>query len=164
MEFRKMRRAKQELTKEQAEKILKEGQTAVLGVIGDNGYPYTVPLNYVYDGGKVYFHCAKEGHKIDAIRKNDKVSLTVIEHDQIVPEEFTDYFRSVILFGRARILESDSEIREAAKKLGLKYYNAPKAVEEEIDKFWKTLACVEIEIDHITGKEAIELVNMRKNK
>ncbi len=84
MEFRKMRRFKQELNEKETLEILTNGKTGILGVIGDYGYPYTVPVNYVYENGKIYFHCAKAGHKLDAIRQCDKISLCVIEKDDVI--------------------------------------------------------------------------------
>ena len=81
--FRKMRRHKQQLSQEETAEILKTGRTAVLGILGDDGYPYTVPINYVYADGKVYFHGARSGHKLDAIRRCAKVSLCVIEKDNV---------------------------------------------------------------------------------
>ena len=105
--FREMRRKKQELSKEECIEILQTAKTAVLGVVGDNSYPYTVPINFVYADDKIYFHGAKSGHKIDAINKCNKVSLCVVDKDDIVEEELTTYFKSVILFGKARILNTD---------------------------------------------------------
>ena len=75
----------------------------VLALLGDNDYPYAVPISYVYDDGKVYFHSAKSGHKIDAIQRTAKASFCVIDEDLVVPEEYTTYFRSVIAFGRIRL-------------------------------------------------------------
>ena len=162
MEFRKMRRFRQQLSDEETEKILQEGKTAVLGVIDGNGYPYTVPVNYVYADGKIFFHCARQGEKLDAMRADDRVSLCVIEKADIVPEELTTYFRSVIVRGRAKILESPEEIQHAAETLGMKYYPNLEAVQKEIDRERRILAVVEVTIDHMTGKEAIELTKMRK--
>ena len=119
--FREMRRKKQELPQEDVIRILQEGTSGVLAVSGDNDYPYAVPLSYVYDSGKIYFHCATSGHKLDGIRKNNKVSFCVISQDQVVPEEYTSYFRSVIAFGQIRILENDLEKRAAIKNLAEKY-------------------------------------------
>ena len=87
--------------------IFNDNTSGVLSVYGEDGYPYGVPLSYVYADGKLYFHSAKDGHKIDAVRNNNKVSFTVIAQDNIVAEEYTTYFQSVIAFGTARILEQD---------------------------------------------------------
>src|SRR5574344_2695673 len=85
--FREMRRKKQQLSIEQVEKILKQNTSGVLAVFGDDGYPYAVPLSYVYTNSKIYFHGAKEGHKLDSIKNNEKVSFCVIDKDEIVPEK-----------------------------------------------------------------------------
>ena len=162
--FRTMRRFKQQLSDEEAKRVLTEGQTLVLAVHGDNGYPYAVPLNYVYHDGKVYVHCAKAGHKLDAIRRDPKVSCTVIERDDVVPEKLATYYRSVIAFGHARILEDDEKKRHAAEVFGLHYYNVPEAVQKEIETTWNALVCIEITIDHLTGKEARDLAMQRERE
>ena len=77
------------LSQEETERILKEGTSGVLALAGDEGYPYAVPISYVYDGEKIYFHCAKQGHKLDAIARNPKASFCVVEKDQVVPEAYT---------------------------------------------------------------------------
>ena len=162
--FRTMRRFKQQLSDEEAKRVLTEGQTLVLALHGDDGYPYAVPLNYVYHDGKVYVHCAKAGHKLDAIRRDPKVSFTVIERDDVVPEKLATYYRSVIAFGHARILEDDEKKRHAAEVFGLHYYNVPEAVQKEIETTWNALVCIEITIDHLTGKEARDLAMQRERE
>ena len=104
--FRKMRRFKQQLSNDEALKILKNCKSGVLAVSGDDGYPYTIPLNFVYKDGKIYFHCAKNGHKLDAIKQNNKVSFCVIEKDEVDSEKLTTLFRSVVVFGKAEIMEN----------------------------------------------------------
>ena len=154
--FRETRRKKQELSKEECIDILQTAKTAVLGVVGD-----TVPINFLYANYKIYFHGAKNGHKIDAINKCNKVSLCVVDKDDVIEEELTTYFKSVILFGKARILNTDKEIFHAAKVFGLKYNNDVTTVEKEIKREWNALSCIEIKIEHMTGKEAIELTRKR---
>ena len=97
--FRGMRRKKQALSPEECAAVLAHGTAGVLALSGYDGYPYAVPLSYVFDGGRLYFHCAKAGHKLDAIRQNNRASFCVVGQDQIVPEEYTTYFKSVIIFG-----------------------------------------------------------------
>ena len=118
----------------------------------------TVQINFVYADDKIYFHGAKSGYKIN---KCNKVSLCVVDKDDVVEEELTTYFNSVILFGKARILNTDKEIFHAAKVFGLKYNNDVTAVEKEIKREWNALSCIEIDIEHMTGKEAIELTRKR---
>ncbi len=161
--FRQMRRKKQVLTKEECELVLERGTSGVLAVQGDGGYPYAVPLSYVYTGGKIVFHCAKQGHKLDAIAQNDKVSFCVIDLDDIQPERYTTYFRSVIAFGRARVLEEEAEKCAAIETLAAKYTpNDPEGRKQEIEREYRALCVVAIEIDHLSGKEAIELVKKKE--
>ena len=184
-EFRKMRRIRQELGREACLEIIERATSGVLSVIGDNGYPYGVPLGYVYvDGGhdadspncgapdeapadrpaKFFFHCAKKGHKLDAIRACDKVCFTIIDRDDVVADEFTTYYRSVVCFGRAKILETPEEIMPAISMLAERY--SPDEAEEkrngEINKQMPALDMIELDVEHMTGKEAIELVRKRE--
>lgn len=164
MEFRQMRRKRQQLTEKDCIAVLEKNSSGVLAVLGDGDYPYAVPLSYVYADGAIYFHCAKSGHKLDAIEKCAKVSFCVVDQDMVIPQEHTTYFRSVIAFGQARILEDDKEIRDAIERLAKKY--APDDTEENrnlfIEKEYSLLCMVKIKIDYMTGKEAIELVKDRK--
>lgn len=161
--FREMRRKRQGLSKEEISAVLHRGTSGVLALSGDDNYPYAVPISYVYDGEKIYFHCAKSGHKLDAIQKNAKASFCVIDQDQIVPDKYTSYFRSVIAFGQMRIIEDEQEKRTAIEKLAVKY--APESTsggrKHEIDREWTSLCMLEMHIDYITGKEAIELIKSK---
>lgn len=162
--FREMRRKKQALSEKDCAAVLNRGTSGVLALLGEEGYPYAVPLSYVYDGEKLYFHSAKSGHKLDAVRSNPKASFCVIDQDQIIPEEYTTYFRNVIAFGTVRIVEEEEEKRSAIEKLALKY--APEDTAENrrnaIDREWAPLCMLEMTVDHLSGKEAIELVRERK--
>ena len=192
MEFRKMRRAAQELDHEACLEMIQRATSGVLSVIGDGGYPYGVPLSFVYvdgkdgsgedtvvagdgsgedtvvagDGsiGKFYFHCAKTGHKIDALRACDKACFTIIDRDDVVADEFTTYFKSVIAFGHVRILETREEIMPAIRMLADRY--SPDESDEkksaEIDREFAGLAMLELTVEHMTGKEAVELMRKRK--
>lgn len=161
--FRKMRRFRQQLPETEVIEILEQGNTGILSVVGDDGYPYAVPVNYVYEDGKIYVHGAREGHKADAIKQCDKVSFCVIDKDEVIPEKLTTKYRSVIAFGRARFLETEDDIFHAAKILGLKYYDDEAFVEEEIKQEWNGLSCIEIRIEHMTGKEGLELLKLRNS-
>ncbi len=157
--FREMRRKKQELSKDEVERILIANTSGVLAVSGDNDYPYAVPVSYTYNDGTLYFHCAKDGHKIDGIKRNNKVSFCVIDQDKVIPKDLTTHYRSVIAFGRAKILFGDDERRSALETLGAKY--SP-GFEEETQKAikteWERVCLVEVEIEHVTGKAAIEII------
>lgn len=162
MSFREMRRKAQQLSEEECLCLLEAGRTAVLALHTDTGWPYAVPVNYVFHEGAIFFHGAKTGLKADALRNDERVSLCVIVQDELRSEELTTCFRSVIIFGRARILEQDDEIRDAAMALGLRFCPDGEKVEEEIRREWPALCCVKITIDHMSGKEAIELTRMRR--
>ena len=158
-----MRRKRQLLSEKESIDVLARGTAGVLALLGDDDYPYAVPISYIYDNSKIYFHGAKAGHKIDAIKKCGKASCCVIDQDNIIPEEYTTYFRSVIAFGKVRILDDEKEIREAIEKLAIKYYpnDSEANREKSINKEWKPLCMMEFSIEYLTGKEAIEIV---KNK
>lgn len=160
--FREMRRKKQCISIEECVTVLKRGTSGVLAVSGDNDYPYAVPLSYVYHDSKIFFHCAIEGHKLDAITRHEKASFCVIDQDNIVPQEYTTYFRSVIVFGKARVLEEEKEKRTAIEILAAKYSpNNESGRLQEINTAFKRLCLIELSIEHMTGKEAKELVNAK---
>lgn len=159
--FRKMRRFKQQLTPEECLRILKEGKYGVLSLIGDDGYPYGVPVNYVYYDSFIYIHSAKSGHKIDAIKNSDKISFTIVSKDDVIEEKLTSYFKSIIIFGKAEMISDEEEMKDAMLALGRKYSSSLSwtRIEEEIKNDFKALSVIKIEIKHMTGKQAIELVN-----
>ena len=157
-----MRRFRQQLPDDEVLRILNAGKVAVWAVSVDEYYPYAVPVNYVYADGAIYIHSAAQGHKIDAIKRNPKCSVCIIDKDDVVPEEFTSYFRSVIAFGVAEIIEPEEDKIAALRLLSAKYSKGidPTA---EIDKFLKVVAVIKIKIERVTGKEAIELTRARNN-
>lgn len=160
--FRRMRRGKQSLSMEDTVAVMKRCTNGVLACLGDEDYPYAVPLSYVYCNDTIYFHSAKAGHKIDAIAKNPKVSFSVVDEDTIVSEEYTTHFRSVIAFGRARIVEGDERL-EAFKALVEKYSGDQPEEAKHKEVTGCTQACIiAIDVEHITGKEAIEYVNAKR--
>jgi len=160
--FREMRRGKQLLSPEDTEAVMNRCTNGVMACLGDEGYPYAVPLSYVYFNGKIYFHSAKAGHKIDAIQGNPKVSFAVIDEDTIVSEKFTSYFRSVIAFGKARIAEGNERL-EAFRALVEKYSgDQPEEAKHKEIADCERAYIVAIDIEHMTGKEAIEYVNAGK--
>ena len=160
MEFRPMRRMRQQLSKEVCDNILRNATSGTLALLGDGDYPYAVPLSFVYCGTCIYFHSAKSGHKIDAIKREDKASFCVISKDEIHGDEFTTYFRSVIAFGRITIVSSPDEKLEGAKLLGRKYNpNDEEGLSREIEKSLAHMELLRFDIDHLTGKQAIELVH-----
>jgi len=152
--FPKMRRIKSIMTKEDTIKLLKQCEEGVLGTIGINGYPHTVPVNYVLFNDKIYLHSAKEGYKLTNIKANPKVSFTVYDNVNIIEERFTTNYQSAICYGKAKIIPGNKEVlTELIKKYsssfiseGIKY----------VDKSFDTTYLVEITLEHMTGKESVK--------
>lgn len=162
--FREMRRKKQVLSLEDNVQVLNRGTSGVLAVSGDDDYPYAVPISYLYHDNKIFFHCAKTGHKLDSISRNEKVSFCIIDEDRIVQDEYTCYFRSVIVFGKVRIVEDDAERRKIFEIFTAKYSPDKEETErlEAIDnKGYNMICMLEMNIDHMSGKEAIEFVRAK---
>ena len=157
---RKMRRFRQELSENESLEILKKGKVAVMAVDGDDDYPYAVPLNYVFHNGNIYVHSASQGHKVDALKRNPKCSLCIIDKDDVIPEKFTSYFRSVIAFGKAEFITSEDTKIKALQLLCDKYSPGLNP-SEEINKSLRRVTVIRIRLERITGKEAIELVRSR---
>ena len=156
--FRKMRRFKQQLSFEECEKVLLEQPRGVLAVLGDDDYPYTVPLDHIYSDGKIYFHCAGEGHKIDAIRKHNKVSFCVMDEGYRKEGEWALNINSVVVFGRIKEVKDVRIKEEKLRLLGLKYNPSPEDVEDELkryldpEKHIDRVTILELTPEHITGK------------
>jgi len=160
MTFQKMRRFKQELNKKETKQILQSNTSGILALIDRNGYPYSVPLSYAYLDNKIYFHSAKVGHKIDAINNCDYASFCIVDKDEVQPEKYTTFYRSVIAFGKVKIVNDFEETLFAIKLLGEKYYpNHNSELQKEIEKFKSSFLIIRFDINHVTGKQAIEMVN-----
>lgn len=155
-----MRRFKQELPYDECLSILQSHHSGILALCDLHSYPYALPLSYVYDKNCIYFHSAKEGHKIDILQKNPKVSFCIIDQDEIQPLEYTTYFKSVIVFGNIEILEENESKIIPLKKLGSKYApnNTEEALEKEIQTGINDLVILKMNIVKITGKQAVELI------
>ncbi len=154
-----MRRFKQQLTEEQSIEILCKATAGVLSLCGDDGMPYGVPLSHVYQDGKLYFHSTLVGHKLDLIRENASASFTVIAKDEIHPERFTTYFQSVIAQGKIRIVEDDEKKLRILEILGRRCNpNDAEALAKELKSGLSRCLALEMTIEILTGKQAIELV------
>lgn len=162
--FRPMRRKMQQLDVRETEAILDRATSGTLALIGDNGYPYAVPVSFVREGSRIYFHGAKSGHKFDAICAQPKASFCVIDADKVVPEEYTTRYRSAIAFGRVRILDDESEMMHAAALLAERYNSLESAQSrtEYIEASRAAFCMFELEIEHLTGKESAALARQRK--
>lgn len=150
--FREMRRKERELKNDEAVEILKNNTYGVLSTVSENGYPYGVPISYTFFNNSIYFHCAVTGHKLDNISNNDRVSFCVVGHTEILPEEFSTKYESVIVFGRAVEVSEDEKDRallEIVNKYSADYIEQGK---EYIQKGGKATKVIKISIEHISGK------------
>lgn len=156
--FRPIRRKKRESDIEAAKALLLSSRRGVLAVNGDNGYPYAVPINYIYDkdAEKIYFHGARAGHKVDALRACDKVCFTVYGNETIKDEAWAPFVQSVVVFGRCHLLEAGERATELLKRLAMKYYPNEQMVADEIARDGKAVQVFEIDIEHLSGKEVQE--------
>lgn len=154
--FREMRRFKQQLSEEECAELLRTVPRGVLSVCGDDGYPYGVPMDFVCADGKLYFHCAKEGHKLDAILRNDKVSFCIMDEGYRDAGDWALRIRSVIVFGRMRVLEDAEERITRLRQLGQKYYPDAESVESEMKRDAARAVVLELTPAHITGKRVHE--------
>lgn len=156
--FRKIRRTKNEISTEEAKDLLRNNRRAAFSVNGDDGYPYTVPVNFYYEeeDNKIYFHSAKAGHKIDSIKANDKVCFTTWNDGTLEDGDWAFHVSSCVVFGRAKLIDDRKITEEKVRKLARKYYPSAEEVEKEIKKDINDVQLVAIEIEHISGKKVHE--------
>lgn len=152
--FREMRRIRQQISKEECIGILKNEPRGVLSVLGDEGYPYGIPMDHWYskEDGKLYFHCAKEGHKLDAVVRCDKVSYCVMDKGYRNEGEWALNIRSVIVFGRIRIVEDEDKKREICTALCRKFTDDEEYLQKELKYSFPRVCCLELTPEHMTGK------------
>ncbi|MBM7867788.1 pyridoxamine 5'-phosphate oxidase family protein [Heliobacterium gestii] len=150
--FRTLRKQERELASVETIELLRTGEYGILSTVGEEGYAYGVPVSYAYFDEAVYVHCAPEGHKVDNIRYNDKVSFCVVGKTCLLPEKFSTKYESVILFGRASEV-CDQEKRAALVKLIEKYSpDHRERGEAYIEKACCQTRVIKIAVEHITGK------------
>lgn len=150
--FRNMRRAGQELSKEECEEILISHPRGILALLGDYDYPYTVPMNHVYIDGKIYFHGAKTGHKNDAVKKYSKCSYCVLNEGVKEEDNWWYTFKSVVVFGKIKTISDEKRKVEVLTVLGDKFFPTHEETVDEIDRLLHKTEIFEITIDHMTGK------------
>ena len=152
--FRNMRRFKQQLTEEDCVRILKQQPRGVLSMLGDDGYPYGIPLDHWYSekDHKLYFHCAKVGHKIDAITACEQVSYCVMDEGYRKDGEWALNINSVVVFGRMRIVEDEEKKREICTNLVRKFTDDEEYLQKELTNAFPRVNCLELTIEHMTGK------------
>ena len=154
MMFRPMRRHKQQVSDDACRAVLQNAKRGVLAVNGDNGYPYAVPLNFVFDdaANTLYFHAAQAGHKLDAIRQNDKVCFTVWENTGKQDGDWAWYVTSVVAFGKARLVDDTQERDRFLRALAAKYFPPEEDVEADMQKNAARVQMIAVEVEHMTGK------------
>ena len=152
--FREMRRFRQQISREECIGILKSEPRGVLSVLGDDGYPYGMPLDHWYSeaDGKLYFHCAKEGHKLDAIRRCGKVSYCVYDQGYRKEGEWALNIRSVIVFGQIKEVTDEEKKKEICTSLCRKFTDDEAYLEKELANAFPRVCCLELTPEHMTGK------------
>ena len=154
--FREMRRFKQQITEEECIQILTKQPRGVLSMLGDDNYPYGIPLDHwsCEENGKLYFHCAKTGHKLDAVREHDKVSYCVMDDGFRKEGDWALNIRSVVIFGRIRVVDdADDELkRKIATGLCRKFTDDEEFLKKELTNALPRAAFLELTPEHMTGK------------
>ena len=152
--FRPLLRKKQQLSHEECIDILKKQLRGVLSVLGDDDYPYGMPINHYYceEDGKLYFHGGKVGHKIDAMKRYDKVSFCVYDEGYRKDGEWALNIKSVIVFGRVEFIEDEETIYRIAKDLSHKFTLDEKYIEDEIKRSGSHTLMFALVPEYITGK------------
>lgn len=156
--FRKIRRKNKEISTESTKLLLTNERRGVLAVNGDDGYPYAVPINFLYceKENKIYFHSACCGHKADSLKKSDKICFTVYGNERVKEEAWAPFLQSAVVFGRCKPISDKTNKTEILRKFALKYYPDLKTVDEEIAKSGNAAQIYEIEIETFSGKEIQE--------
>lgn len=156
--FRPIRKKKNEISEEAAKELLRSARRGVLAVNGEGGYPYAVPINYLYDEKeqRIYFHGSPAGHKAEAIRACPKVCFTVFGNETVKEEPWAPFLRSVVIFGKCRPVEMNPEGMAALKRFAMKYYPDEGLADAEIAAAGRAVQLYEIEILHMSGKEVQE--------
>ena len=157
--FKPIRKKINEIDRAATEALLTSNRRGVLAMNGDNGYPYTIPINYFYDNEtqRIYFHGAKAGHKVDALKASDKVCFTVYGDESIDESEpWAPYVQSAVVFGRCRLLEVGPVSIARLKEFAMKYYPDEALADKQIARNGRATQMFEITIEHMSGKQVQE--------
>ena len=156
--FRAVRKKRNEISADAAKSLLQKERRGVLAVNGEDGYPYAVPVNYLYDeeSGKIYFHGSMTGYKAEALERSDKICFTVYGNVQVKDEAWAPYVQSAVVFGRCRRIDDRAAVLRAVRKFAAKYYPSAALIDEEISRSGNAVQIYEITVEHITGKEVQE--------
>lgn len=152
--FREMRRFKQQISADECAAVLKNETRGVLSLLGDDGYPYGIPMNHYYceEDGKLYFHGAKQGHKIDSLKRCDKVCYTVYDKGYRREGEWSLNVKSVVVFGRISLVENEEKAIDICTKLCRKFTDDEDYLRRELENALPRVQCLELTPEHITGK------------
>lgn len=152
--FREVARKKQQLSREECVELLKKEMRGVLSLMGDDGYPYGLPIDHWYheEDGCLYFHSGKVGHKIDAMKNCDKASFCVYDQGFRKEGDWALNIRSAIVFGRIEIVEDHEKAIELTRALSFKYTSDASYIQEEIDQYGHEVLVFRLVPEHMTGK------------
>lgn len=156
--MRKIRKKTNERSLEEGRKVLREARRGVLALNGDDGYPYALPINYIYDEERssIYFHGAKKGHKIDSIKNSPKASFVVLGDEIIKDETWAPYIKSLIAFGKVRLVDDKNKSLELLRNLACKYYPSEELIDEAIEEAFEAVQMIVFEIEYMSVKEVQE--------
>lgn len=156
--FRKLRKIKNEINQTEVKELLKTSRRGILAMNGDDGYPYAIPVNYLYDEAeeKIFFHGAKAGYKVDCLKASEKVCFTVLGSEMIIDEVWAPYVQSAVVFGRCKLIDDNQIAMKRLKDFAMKYYSREDMVLDEIKASGKATQMFEIDIEYMTGKEVQE--------
>lgn len=156
--FREIRRKKNEIREEAVKALLRDSRRGILAVNGDNGYPYAIPINYLYDEERrrIFFHGSRVGHKIDALKASDKVCFTVCGNEIIKEEAWAPFVQSALVFGRCRLIENSEKALIILKQFAMKYYPSEDMAVAALASGGESVQMFEIEIEHMSGKQVQE--------
>ena len=156
--FRPLIRKNKQLSMETCIHILKTQKRGVLSVIGDHGYPYGMPMNHFYneEDGKIYFHCGKVGHRLDALKKDPRVSFCTYDEGYTPPDQWALHIQSVIVFGQIDIIDDHDTIVDITTKLSHKFTQDDTYIEEEISQHARHTLILVLTPEHICGKWVTE--------
>ncbi len=156
MDFRKMRRTAQALLPGEAVEVLKNAKRGVLSMAGDGGWPYGAYLNPYYEEGKIYFHGARAGHKIDALRRDSRASFAVIDEGAKDEDGWAFTFRSVVVFGRVEFIDDPEKAIEICRRLARRFNPSETDIEDEVRRAGQRVQVFALVPEHITGKRVRE--------
>ena len=156
--FRELRRKKQLLSEQETLRVLEEGKTGIVGVLGDDGYPYGMPMNHFYneDDGCIYFHCGNVGYRLEALRKCDKVSFCTYDNGYVEDGHWAYHVMSVIVFGRIEIIEDAERITDIVTKLSYKFIRDDDYIQKEIRGSLHRTLLLRLKPEHMCGKHVLE--------